>query len=59
MDAHTKMTRTEKLAELDARERQLRQKLATKLPAPIRKFARMALDNIAVERRRLLTATED
>lgn len=47
-------TTAEKLAELDAREAQLRARLATKLPAPYRRFAQMALANIAEQRAALL-----
>lgn len=50
----TAQTTAEKLVDLDVREAQLLARLATKLPAPYRRFAKMALANIAEQRARLL-----
>lgn len=53
MNTATATTTADKLAELAAREAQLRMRLQTKLPAAYRKFAKMALANIAAVRAQL------
>jgi hypothetical protein len=53
MGTMTPQTKADKLADLDRREQELRVRLRTKLPAPIRRFALMALEHIRLERIRV------